>query len=196
MVYKFNRTLLKSGDKILVHTRGLAPVSFSIRHLTGSFFDHIGQYEEEVDKKGYVIEAVGKGVVRTPIEKYLPKKYYLKVVRLRPEAFKDPQEYKDGLQTSRERIYAKIGTKYDYWAIAWLGCKYIFKGWFKKIPINLFQSREKVFCSELICENDYRISSLYPYLYQGKTRQFCDTTTPKDIGKAKTVEFITGVNKV
>jgi len=187
--------LLKAGDKILFHTKGFSPISMGIRFLTKSFWNHVGQYEDE-NGKGYVIEALGKGVAKTPIEKYIySKKYILKVVRLKENAFKDHEEYLKGLETSRERIYAVIGSAYDWWAIIWLGCKYTIKGWFKKTPINLFQNREKFYCSEMICENDYKISSLYPYMYQGKTKQKCDTTTPKDIGKAKTVEFVTGEDK-
>ena len=193
----FQKSLLLSGDKILFHTRGFSPISMGIRFLTRSFWNHIGQYEEEVDLRGYVIEALGRGVVKTPIEKYLHnKKYILKAVRLRENAFKNNKEYGEGLQTSRYRAYASIGAKYDYFAIVWLGCKYIFKGWFRKIPINLFQHREKFFCSERVCKNDIEISSLYPYPYEGKTKSRCGTTTPKDIGKAKTVQFITGVNKL
>jgi len=188
-------SLLKPGDKILFHTKGLSPISVSIRWLTKSFWNHVGQYEED-NYKGYVIEALGKGVVKTLIEKYINNKsYILKVVRLKESAFKDHEEYIKGLETSRDRMYSSIGSKYDYWGIVWLGLKYTFKGFFKKTPVNLFQNREKFFCSERVCESDYKISSLHPYMYQGKTKQKCDTTTPKDIGKAQTVAFITGENK-
>ena len=165
--------------------------------LTKSYWNHIGQYEEEADLRGYVIEALGSGVVKTPIEKYLNnKRYVLKAIRWRKEAFKDDEEYRKGLQTSRQKAYFKIGLDYDWGAVFFLGLKFIFKAWLRKRKKNLWQSRDKVFCSEFICENDYRISSLYPYLYQGKTKQKCDTTTPKDCGKAITVKFITGVNKL
>ena len=194
---KFEKILFKSGDKILFHTRGFSPFSMGIRFLTKSFWNHVGQYEKEVDSKGYIIEALGKGVVKTPIEKYINNKsYILKAVRLRGDAFKDLEEYKKGLQTSRERMYDKIGKKYDWWAIVFLGCKYIFKGYLKKVHINIWQNRERFFCSELICLNDGLISSINPYLYEGKTNQRCGSTTPKDIGKARTVKYVTGTDRL
>jgi len=192
---KFNQYLLQSGDKILFHTKGFSPMSMGIRHLTKSFWNHAGQYEVE-GEKGYVIEAVGRGVVKTPIENYINNKsYILKAVRLKESAFKDIKEYVQGLETSKHRIYARIGTKYDYFGIVWLGFKYILKGWFRKAPINFFQDREKFFCSELVCTADYGISSIHPYLYQGKTGQKCGTTTPRDISKSLNVKWITGAKK-
>ncbi len=192
---KFNLDILKSGDKILFHTNGFSLISMAIRKLTKSFWNHVGQYEVEYGK-GYVIEALGRGVVKTPIDKYIGKKsHVLKAVRLKESAFASSEEYVQGLNTSRERIHNKIGTEYDYLGIAWLGFKYIIKGWFRKAPINLFQDREKFFCSELICTTDYGISSIHTYLYQGKTKQKCGTTTPRDISKSKTVKFITGTDR-
>ena len=199
----FKKELLKSGDNILFHTKGLSPISIGIRMLTGSFFNHVGKYFEEIDLKGYVIEALVSGVVKTPIEKYLDNKnYILKVGRLKQEAFKDEEEYRQGLETSRQRLYSKIGEHYDWAAIVWLGILYISKAFWNKgakyLPkrFNPFNSRYKVFCSELVCEADYKISSLYPYLYQGKTKQKCDTTTPKDIGKASNMKYICGEDKL
>lgn len=202
------KELLKSGDKILFHTKGLSPISIGIRLLTESFFNHVGGYVEEIDFKGYVfkgyvIEALGGGVVKTPIEKYLDNKsYILKIVRFKQKAFKDEEEYRQGLETARKRLYDKIGQKYDWGAIAYLGILYISKAFWNKgakyLPkkFNPFQGRQKFFCSELICECDYKISSLYPYLYQGKTKQNCSTTTPKDIGKSANVEYICGEDKL
>ena len=119
------KELLKSGDNILFHTKGLSLISIGIRMLTESFFNHVGKYVEEVDRKGYIIEALGSGVVKTPIEKYLDNKnYILKVVRLKQEAFKDKEEYEKGLEISRKRLYEKIGQKYDWWAIVYLGILY------------------------------------------------------------------------
>jgi len=200
---EIKKELLKSGDKVLFHTKGLSPVSIGIRMLTESFWNHIGGYVNEIDKKGYIIEALGNGVIKTPIEKYLNNKnYILKVVRLKQEAFKDEEEYRQGLEISRQRLYDRIGEKYDWWAIVYLGILYISKVYWNKgakyLPkrFNPFQSRQKFFCSELVCESDYGISSLHLYLYQGKTEQKCDTTTPKDIGKSIWVEYICGEEKV
>ena len=197
------KELLKSGDNILFHTKGFSPISIGIRMLTKSFFNHVGKYVEEIDFKGYIIEALGSGVVKTSIEKYLNNKnYILKVVRLKQEAFKDEEEYKQGLEISRKKLYDKIGQKYDWWAIVYLGILYFSKGFWNKgakyLPkrFNPFQGRQKFFCSELICECDYGISLLYPFLYQGKTKQNCSSTTPKDIGKSTNVEYICGEEKL
>lgn len=195
-----NKEILKDGDLILFHTKGFSPISWGIRLLTESFWNHIGMYIMDINKSGCVIEALGNGVIKTPIEKYVDNKgYILKVVSLRQEAFRDIDEYKQGILTATGRIWGKIGIKYDWLGIIWLGFKYIFKGTYKKtrkyIPIgNPLQSRERFFCSELICESCQDISSIYPYLFQGKTKQKCDTTTPRDISKSPNVKFMQGKN--
>jgi hypothetical protein len=200
-----SKELLKSGDKVLFHTKGFSLISFGIRMLTESFFNHVGGYVEEVDLKGYVIEALGKGVVKTPIEQYLNNKnYILKVVRLKREAFKHNLEYEQGLETSRQRLYERIGQKYDWGSIVWLGIKYIIKGYWNKgakyIPkqYNPFNSRYKVFCSELICQCDYGISSQIKNLYAGKKylNATCSTITPHDIAKSQWIEYIAGIDKL
>ncbi len=191
-----DKNLLKDGDLILFHTKGFSLMSMAIRELTQSYWNHVGMYCE-----GFVIEAEGNGVVKTPIEEYLDERTdILRVVRIREEAFKDIEEYRQGLITAIIRMKEKIGAKYDWWAIVWLGFKYIFKGSYKKtrqfIPIgNPLQSRDKFFCSEVICESCYKISSINPYLFLGDTRQTCDTTTPKDCGKTKNVGYVCGENK-
>lgn len=193
-----NKELLKDGDIILFHTNGFSLISIAIRTLTKSFFNHVGMYVEDIYKNGFVIEALGGGVVKTPIEKYLSEKnHILRVVRVKEEAFEDKIEYQRGLTTAISRIRAKVGSKYDWWAIVWLAFKYLGKGSYKKareyVPIgNPLQKREKFFCSELVCEVWYNLSKLHPYMFQGKTKSTCDTTTPKDCSKAQTVEFVTG----
>jgi len=193
----FEKELLKSGDKILFHTKGFSPISLGIRMLTQSFWNHVGEYVKE-GSEGFVIEALPKGVAKNSIEKYIDNpSYILKAVRLKESAFKDETEYILGLRLSVKRMYDKIGKKYDTGAIVFLGIKYIFISLIRKTKkiapnLNLFQSREKFFCSEAICESDYKISSVNPYLYQGSTKQNCSTTTPKDIGKSLFVEAITG----
>lgn len=195
-----NKENLRDGDLILFHTKGLSLISIGIRMLTESFWNHVGMYVIDLDKKCYVIEALGSGVAKTPIEKYIDNRnYILKVVAIKPEAFKDQQEYEKGLELAIERIRRTVGQKYDWWAIVWLGFKYAFKGTYKKtrqfIPIgNPLQHREKFFCSEIVCESCYGISSIYPQLFAGNTKQTCDTTTPKDISKSLNVKFAGGVN--
>ncbi len=192
-----DKNLLKDGDIFLFHTKGFQPISMAIRQLTQSFWNHTGMYCEDIDKSGYIIEALGK-VVKTPIGKYLEEKQHIiKIVRLKQEAFKDEIEYNQGVFTAIKRLREKIGKAYDTWAIVWLGFKYIFKGSYKKtreyIPIgNPLQKRDEFFCSELVCEACYKISSITDYLFQGNTKQLCDTTTPKDIAKSKNVFLIYG----
>jgi hypothetical protein len=193
-----DKNLLKEGDIFLFHTRGFSPFSMAIRQLTQSFWNHCGLYYEDVYKRGYIIEALGNGVVLTPAEKYLDEKtHILKVVRVKESAFENEFEYWQGIATAVKRMKDKIGAKYDWWAIVWLGFKYLGKGSYKKarefIPIgNPLQSRDKFFCSEVICEAFYNLSKLFIYMFQGTTKQTCDTTTPKDIGKSNNVEYITG----
>ena len=199
-----SKELFKPGDKILFHTKGFSLISFGIRMLTESFFNHVGGYVEEVDLKGYVIEALGRGVVKTPIEKYLNNKnYILKVVRLKREAFKHNLEYDQGLATARQRLYDKIGQKYDWWAIVWLGAKYLAKSYYRKgrkyIPLgNPLQSREKFFCSELVAfaHNGTSSISKYPNLFAGNKYQDVSTTTPRDIAKSFNVEYVAGIDKL
>ncbi len=193
-----DKKLLLEGDLILFHTRGFSLISMGIRQLTQSFWNHVGLYYKDVYKRGYVIEALGNGVVETPVEKYLEEKsHILKVVRVKKEAFESEVEYQRGLVTAISRMKFKIGAKYDWWAIVWLGFKYLGKGSYKKareyVPVgNPLQNRDKFFCSEIVCESFYNVSKLNPYMFAGNTKATCDTTTPKDCGKAKTVEFITG----
>ena len=195
-----DKSLLKDGDIFLFHAKGFNLFSMAIRELTQSYWNHCGLYYSNVYKEGFIIEALGNGVVKNPVENYLAEKHsIIKVVRLKPEAFKDEQEYQQGIVTAISRMQEKIGSKYDWWGIVWLGFKYLFKGAYKKtrqyVPVgNPLQSREKFWCSEIICEAFYKISSLYDYLFQGNTKQTCDTTTPKDIGKSKLVQFVEGYN--
>lgn len=198
-----NKEILRNGDIILFHTRGFSPFSMAIRELTQSFWNHVGMFVIDIDK-GFVVEALGNGVKATPIEKYLTEKsHILKVVRLRPEAFRDIEEYNQGILTATGRIWGKIGLKYDWWAIAWLGFKYLFKGTYKKtreyIPVgNPLQSREKFFCAELICSCCYGISSKCKNLFAGEKypEAQCSVITPKDTGKSMCVEYICGEDKL
>lgn len=191
---------ISNGDKLLFHTKGFSPISFAIREITQSYWNHVSQIIQE-HSEWFVIEALFKGVVKTPIEKYLfSKQYDLKVIRLKETSFKDKAEYENGIESSNFRMYNKIGKKYDFWAIVFIGLKYFFTGYYRKvrkrIPAkNLFQSRQNFFCSEAVCESDYNISSIYPLLYKGKTNSDCSSTTPKDIGKTLHAFFVTGIDK-
>lgn len=192
---------ITSGDKILFHTNGFSPISYGIRKLTGSHWNHVGQLLLD-NGVWYVIEALFRGVKKNPLDRYLYNKSYdLKVVRLRRSAFKDIAEYEQGIRMSNTRMMNKIGDKYDFWAIGYLGIKYIFHGFYKalksRLPkklqnINWFQSRSKFFCSEAICVSDFNISSLHPHFYAGETNQNCGVCTPRDISKTQYVEYVSG----
>lgn len=196
-----DKKLLRDGDLLLVHTKGFSPFSWGIRMLTESFWNHISMIVFDIYKKYYVIEASGNGVIRVSIDRYLNKnKYILKVVRLKPEAFFDNLEYKGALATALGRIKAKVGSKYDWGSIAWLGIKYLIKGYWKNgtkyFPkgFNLFNSREKFFCSELIAEAFWKTSTVYEYpnLFAGKKYFDTASTTPGDINKSENVFTVIG----
>lgn len=195
--------ILRSGDIILFHNRGFNLISLGIRLLTKSYWNHIGMFSTDWDSKGYVIEALGQGVVRTRIEKYIGnKRFDFRIIRIRREAFKDDVEYAAGLGLAQKRMKQMVGKRYDWWAIVYLGIKYIVRGVWnkgaKKLPqkYNPFQSRYRFFCSELICEACFNICSQHPLLFMGETQQDCGTTTPKDIAKSKNVKHVWGKDVV
>jgi hypothetical protein len=190
----FQKELLKDGDIILFHTGGFSPISFLIRQMSESYWNHTGMIV--IEDKVYVIEAINK-VAKTDLDKYLDNKVYdFKVVRLKKEVFKDEEEYNTAIIVAIVRIKSLIGKRYDYLAMTWLflmgSIVMLFRKLEKYIKWNPFQQRSDFFCSELICSVYYKVSSKFDYLFQGKTRQACDTTTPKDIGKSDNVEYITG----
>lgn len=195
-----NISKILPGDKILFHTKGFSLVSIAIREITQSYWNHVSQLIQE-GGEWFVIEALFKGVVKTPLDKYIDNKTYdLKVIRLKEGSFKNRAEYVRGIELSNFRMNQKIGKKYDFWAIVFIGIKYFVTGFYRKarkrIPAkNLWQSRQAFFCSEAICASDYAISSLHTYLYQGKTLSDCSSCTPKDVGKSEHAFFVTGIDK-
>jgi hypothetical protein len=193
----FEMVLIKSGDIILFHNKSFSLFSSGIRILTGSYWNHCGMIVEE-NKEFFIIEALGK-VEKTPLTKYLEDRTTdVKIIRLKEEAFATQAEYLLGLNIAIARMYKAIGSKYDVFAILYLGIRYGLQIIGKLVPKtwNPFQQRSKFFCSELVCSSCYRISSKYEFLFQGKTKQNCGTTTPKDISKSNNVYFITGKDKL
>ena len=192
-----DKKLLKEADILLFHTKGLSPISLAIRSLTRSFWNHTGLIVIDIDKKFYVIEALGSGVKQTPLDKYIGNKsYILKVVRLKPEAFKDEEEYSEGLKIAVERMYEAVGAKrYDWASIIWLGIKYSIRAFWNKgvkyLPKNWnpFNNRYQVFCSELICECFHDTSSIIKNLFAGVyyPNAECSVITPHDISKSKNI---------
>lgn len=181
------------GSIFLVHNRGFSPISFGIRLLTKSEWNHAGLFIKE-DDKGYIIEALFRGVVKTPVEKYLNNpKYKFKVVDLKSSSFKNELEWLEAIKTAVSRARVSVGLKYDTWALVWLGIKYIARGVWNKgaryLPEkwNPFQSRYRFFCSELVCIVWHKTSSKFDNLFAGEKYPFaqCDVITPEDINKSK-----------
>ena len=187
---------LRDGDLILFHSRGFQPMSWAIRTLTHSYWNHAGIY----NNKGFVIEA-RKMVEKNSIDNYLNKKFDLGVFRIKKESYSTAVEYKDGLQSATTYAEARVGSNYDKRAIVWLGIKYFSVGFLRRLVpqrYNPFQKREEFFCSELVCECYHKTSSLIKNLFAGKKHPnaTCGTITPCDIGKSVHSKWITGTNKI
>ena len=194
------KEVLRQGDIILFHTRGFSPISWAIRTLTESFFNHAGMYVEDLYRNGFVIEALGRGVVRTPISKYENNRHYItKIVKVKEAAFKDNWEYRNAVYTAVKKMREAVGRSYDWWAIVYLGIVYFMKGSYKEarkhIPVgNPLQSRNRFFCSELICSAFSGTSSIVKNIFAGKKypEADCSTITPRDISKSEWVEWCYG----
>jgi len=196
-----DQNLLQAGDLILFHGNGFQPISFGIRTLTQSYWNHVGIIDR-VGEDFFVIEALGK-VEKNNIKKYLEnKKYDLCVKRLKKDAFENEEEYWFGIKTALERANEAVGKSYDVWSIVYLGLYYTLNILWNPVgkllsgKTNRFDMRSKFFCSELVCQVCYKISSKNDFLFQGKTKQKCNMTTPKDVGKSNNVEYVTGNNKL
>lgn len=181
------------GDVVLYHTLGFSPVSWGIRRLICSFWNHAALYIGN----GFVVEAGGRGVVKTLLQDDINSgKYIFKVVRLREDAFKDKIEYDLGILCAIGRAISHIGKKYDFKAVAWLGIVYVSKGLLKGWKGNPWQGRNEVFCSEEVCEDYSGTSSIIMHLFAGihNPGAGCYEITPKDIGKAVSVQYVAGKN--
>lgn len=179
------------GDIVLYHTLGFSPVSWGIRRLICSFWNHASLYIGN----GFVVEAGGRGVVKTLLEDAIKsKKYIFKVVRLREDAFKDKNKYENAVLAAVFWITGKIGSKYDFPAVAWLALTYTLLGFLRKVKINAFHNRCAFFCSELVCESYSGTSTLILHLFAGSKHPeaTCSTITPKDLGKSVSVQHIAG----
>ena len=186
---------LRDGDLILFHSHGFQPMSWAIRTLTHSYWNHVGIYNA-----GFVIEA-RKTVEKNSIDNYLNEKFDLGIFRIKKDSFLTGLEYKDGLQSATTYAEARVGSNYDKRAIVWLGIKYLSVGFLRKlIPqrYNPFQKREQFFCSELVCECYYKTSSIVKNLFAGLKYLLatCGTCTPKDIGKSIHSKWVMGTNKI
>jgi len=192
---KIEKENLSNGDLILFHSNGFQPMSWAIRTLTHSYWNHVG-----IINAGFVIEA-RKTVEKNSIDKYLNEKFDLGIFRIKKESYLTGLEYKDGIQSAVTYAEARVGSNYDKRAIVWLGIKYLSVGFLRRlIPqrFNPFQKREQFFCSELVCECYHKTSSLVKNLFAGKKypKATCGIITPKDIGKSVWSEFIMGTNEI
>ena len=186
---------LRDGDLILFHSNGFQPMSWAIRTLTHSYWNHAGIYNA-----GFVIEA-RKTVEKNSIDKYLNDKFDLGIFRIKKESYLTGLEYKDGIQSATTYAEARVGSNYDKRAIVWLGIKYLSVGFLRRLVpqrFNPFNSREEFFCSELVCECYHKTSSLVKNLFAGKKypNAKCGTITPRDISKSINSQYIMGTNKI
>lgn len=196
--YTFDITKLKDGDILCVSAKKWAPITNGIKLLTHSQVNHVGLLVKEED--GWqVIEAVG-GLVKRPLGTTYPlDKYNLKVVRVRPNIFASRSECDRARKTAVQRAYADIGKKYDWMHCVGLALKYIFKPVGRMIPLSkkyaLFESKDKLICSEAVSEWYYGTSSVYnKHIFIGEKDMNAtpETTSPKDVCKAPSVIFVTG----
>lgn len=204
--YKIDISKIKEGDIILFHTKGLNPISNGIRFLTGSYWNHVGIIDTITPTVKTLIEAQGK-IVRNSLNKYTDNKNYdLKIVRVKTEAFKNADEKRTAILNAVLKALSLVGDSYDYFAIVFLGLKYIIRGIINKIPLlrkipslnsNLLENRYKFFCSELVCACFHGTSSRYKNIFAGEKHknQKCNTITPGDINKSKNTYFVTGLDK-
>lgn len=210
--YNLDCTKLKDGDILCVSAKKWNIFTNGIKLLTHSQINHVGLLIKEkeiiqwgtpentqIEDKWYVIEAVGRLVKRPLLETYPPDKYNLKVVRVRPNVFASRSECEKARRTAVKRAYDDIGKSYDYLHCAGLALKYIFKPIARMISLSkkytLFESKDKLICSEAVSEWYYGTSSVYnKHLFIGKKDKNAmpETTSPKDVCKAPSVIFVTG----
>lgn len=191
-------TKIKGGDILCVSAKKWNIFTNGIKLLTRSQINHVGLLVQE-DKDWQVIEAVGELVKRPLLDTYPSDKYNLKIVRVRPNVFASRSECEKARRIAVERAYADIGKSYDYLHCAGLALKYIFKPLGRMIPFSkkytLFESKDKLICSEAVSEWYYGTSSVYnKHLFIGKKDKNAmpETTSPKDVCKAPSVIFVTG----
>jgi len=186
---------LRDGDLILFHSHGFQPMSWAIRTLTHSYWNHAGIYNA-----GFVIEA-RKTVEKNSIDNYLNEKFDLGIFRIKQSAFASVREWIAGVDTAVSTAENHVGKPYDKRAILWLGIKYLSVGFLRRLVpqrFNPFNSREEFFCSELVCECYHKTSSIVKNLFAGKKypNAKCGTCTPRDISKSINSQYIMGTNKI
>ncbi len=190
-----NTSLIKDGDVILEHDKGLCPVSMAIRYLSHSYSNHGMIAYRNIYNKIMVIEATFNGVIETPFEKYANEKNsLLSIRRINPACYSNGTEYNMAISTAVNRMKSYIGKKYDFGAIVYLYAYFRYS--LKAITKNPLQSREKFYCFEALAEAYNGTSSIskYPNIFAGEKFQDTATTTGRDI--AKNTLFVTGYTKL
>lgn len=105
---------LQEGDLLFKQevndTFSKAIVSSTIKKSDSYHFTHVGVAHYE-NNKWFVIEAVTKGVCKTPIENFITKKSVVVVGRLL-------KQYQPVIPEAMEKIKSKIGGSYDHYFLA------------------------------------------------------------------------------
>ena len=188
----------KPGMIVLRHTKGFAPVAWAIRKLISSHWNHVGEMVVDGDNSIWVIEADPPVVKKTPWAEYIDsKKFDIKIVKMRSDAFATKKEYKQAIIHSICFLRAMVGSRYDKRAILWLALTYSVLGFLKGVKMNPFHGRKEFFCSELLCSAWHNTSSIMTHLFAGLKypEASCSVTTPRDISKAISVVYRAGVDK-
>ena len=69
---------MKTGDILLMYHR-IDPLAWLIAYLSGGKYNHVAWAVNDHE----VIESVGKGIVITPLDKFIKGRYDLKLIRLK-----------------------------------------------------------------------------------------------------------------
>ena len=125
--------LVRNEFRIEDHKTYIAPV---IRTVTGGYYNHIA-----IEVNGAIIEAVGKGIIRTPIEEWtgVSTRHVLEMIPPKP-------------LTNAEyvRLRKLVGTKYGYGDMVRAGVWYLVeKRW--GLEIGTPYNGKGYICSELAC---------------------------------------------
>ena len=203
--------LIHSGDILCVGAvKGKRTLfSWGIQELTKSNVNHVGTliWKDVELKKGitqsqlFLMEAsLFGGYVETPMKQYFNRyekgKQSLCVVRVNPLIFESQTKYMSRLKRSIDICKSWVGKKkYDKTAIIGFAFICVFKnlGRKQKSKANWLQRKNKLFCSESVCESWYHpTDSNSLFIGEHDKLATCATISPKDIRKSKAIKFVTG----
>lgn len=187
---------IKEGDIVLFKTLGFSLFSWAIRIVTGSPINHIAQVVGcKLGIEVTIIHALGKGVRKDLLSRFINPKYRLTIVRVDKEAFNDELEYSKAIMTAKERAnnMLKMEREYDWSVIPGLFWRCVLRrlGLGKLTNFrSLLNKRMKFYCSEAVVEFWRDTSSKIKHLFAGN--KFHTELTPMDIAKSRNVKFVTG----